>query len=402
MRRTLLVLAAALALPASAQAAAPANDAPAGAAAFSAFTAENGTPTARQAIATLAEATADAGVARCLGASSFDRTVWFRVPAAGAVRTVTVSGTGGSGQSAAQPDLAAFVVDPGATAPVEPQACDGAEVEKDAMDLGAAPEVSVRVPAGRDVLVQVGRPAGQAAEPVVLSESETALPQAPAPAGDAAGAAPRLKLGSTAQVPLGGATLTAEDPAQPACPASATVWRKVRVTATGTQTVRVAGAAVSAVTAFLGARPGADNATGCVQRTVPGTYSLDVPAKRGDVLWVRVGTESSAAAAVAAVRVLGPRTPKVSAGLVSARSRVRLSATGGSLTKVRVKVQRRVGTRYRTVATASLASLAQGKTRTVRLKGSAKRAGRYRILVTATSAGKPVTSTRTTTLKRAG
>src|SRR5215212_947067 len=68
----------------SAYALPPSNDYPAGAAPFSPYTAENGVPREQQAFGELAEATPEPGTLQCLGPSSFARTVWFRVPAAGA------------------------------------------------------------------------------------------------------------------------------------------------------------------------------------------------------------------------------------------------------------------------------------------------------------------------------
>ena len=432
---------AALGVPAAAHAA-PANDAPTGAIEFSAVTAEDGTPTERQGIADLDGATADAGVPRCLGPSSFATTVWFRVPASAAPKLVRVTGTGGSGQSAAQPDLAAFVVAPGA-APAQPQACDGGEVEPAIAggDDGGAPEVDVRVPAGRDVLVQVGRPDGQAPERVVLSSAELALPALGALTGDVAGDAPTVALGSATGVSLAGATVTEEDPAQPACPASGTAWRRFVAVATGTQQLRVAGDAVSSLTAFVGAAPTADDAVDCRLRSGAGAQlSLDVPAVAGQVVWVRLGSESSAADAAGTLAVGGPGTPlpggpllppgtpggpvitgapgtgtgtgttpakvpSVTVGLIRKRRAARLTVRGGvTLRAFKVTIQRRVGSKYRTVARASrAASLASGKRATVTLKrvGKLSPRGRYRIIVTARTATTPsrtVSQRRTRTL----
>src|SRR3954447_15759925 len=102
-----LVLAMALTA-APAQAARPSNDVPGGAAAglFMPYAAENGTPTLLQATAELAEATPDAGVPRCLGPSSFARTVWYRLPASPVTTEVTLEATG---RTLDVVDLAAFV-----------------------------------------------------------------------------------------------------------------------------------------------------------------------------------------------------------------------------------------------------------------------------------------------------
>ncbi|HWT94992.1 MAG TPA: hypothetical protein VN238_18490, partial [Solirubrobacteraceae bacterium] len=153
-RRTmvLVALASVAAVPASALAAPP-NDTPQGALAFQSVTAENGTPTEREATALLAGATADAGVPRCLGARSFERTVWFRIESAATPRRIKVEA---SGQTTAAPDLAAFVQPPGATdtapALAEPQACDG----PGAVALEGSSAVELHVPAGHQVLIQAG------------------------------------------------------------------------------------------------------------------------------------------------------------------------------------------------------------------------------------------------------
>ena len=293
---------------APAVAAPPPNDAPQGAVEFTAVTAENGTPTERQGIAEVAEATADPGVAPCLGPDSFARTVWFRVPAATAPRLVEVTGTGGSGQSAAVPDLAAFVVGDGG-APVEPQACDGPNVQAGPAVEGAA-DVAVRVPAGRSVLIQAGRPADQPPERIVLSSSVLILGDEGSPPGDRALDAPALALGTATRIDLSGATVSEEDPAQPACPASGTVWRRFTTLGSGVQQIRVAGDDATAVTAFVGAVPTADNAVACALRERAGAeIDLSVAAGRGDTVWVRVGTESDGGDAAATLAVGGPGAP---------------------------------------------------------------------------------------------
>ena len=92
---------------APAAAAPPSNDDPFAAGVFAPFTAENGTPTALQAVAELAEARPDAGVPRCLGSSSFARTVWYRVP--GARRPRACSRSRRRAGTLEVVDLAAFV-----------------------------------------------------------------------------------------------------------------------------------------------------------------------------------------------------------------------------------------------------------------------------------------------------
>src|SRR5688572_9799909 len=89
-----------------ADAAPPPNDAPIAAAEFSAYGAANGRPRDLQAVAELAEATADPGVPRCLGRSAFERTAWFRVPAAPTAQELAIDAIGHTLELI---DLAAFV-----------------------------------------------------------------------------------------------------------------------------------------------------------------------------------------------------------------------------------------------------------------------------------------------------
>src|SRR3954464_9950722 len=98
------------ALAPAAAAAPPSNDPPTGAAPFEVYTAVNGIPTERQAIAELAEATPHPGGPPCLGPASFLRTVWYRIPATQTPRELTVEA---SGRTLGVVDLAAFV-QPGA------------------------------------------------------------------------------------------------------------------------------------------------------------------------------------------------------------------------------------------------------------------------------------------------
>lgn len=302
MRRTQGIVAAVLAAgalgaPASTLAAPP-NDAPRGALAFRAVTAENGTPTEREATALLTDATADAGVPRCLGGQSFARTVWFRIESAATPRRIKVEA---SGQTTAAPDLAAFVQPPGATdtapALAEPQACDGPG--SPIADAGEGSSVvDLHVPAGHQVLIQAGRNAGQAAESVLLALDATPLPAQPAPAGDRGdGTAPALPFGAAATVDLAGATLTEEDPAQPACPAAASVWRRVDVPAGGGTLRAVAdGPGVGTLTAFPGATPTGDGALDCANRARGNAVGLTFRARAGEPLWLRVGADAADAA----------------------------------------------------------------------------------------------------------
>src|SRR4051812_30408652 len=95
----------------TAQAAPPPNDNPTSPDSFQPYTAENGTPTQLTATAELAEATPDFGVPRCLGTSSFARTVWYVIPAEAAPHEIDVEA---SGETLDVLDLAAFVQPPDA------------------------------------------------------------------------------------------------------------------------------------------------------------------------------------------------------------------------------------------------------------------------------------------------
>ncbi|MDA0184788.1 hypothetical protein OJ997_31085, partial [Solirubrobacter phytolaccae] len=253
--------------------AAPANDAPAGATAFQSVTAENGAVTEREAQANLDGATPDAGVPRCLGSASFERTVWFRVEAAGVPRRVKVEATG---PTTTPPDLAAFVQGAnGVEALAEPQACDG--VGSPVADAGeGASVVDLHVPAGRQVLIQAG---GREADRLLLSLATTDLTPLAAPPGDHAAQAP-LGPGT---IPLAGATLTEEDPAQPACPAAASVWRRIDVPVAGR--VRLVATGAATLTAFAGGE-----ALACADRR-RASVELTVDAPAGPLL-VRLGADT--------------------------------------------------------------------------------------------------------------
>src|SRR3954470_24720147 len=153
----------------TAQAAPPPNDSPTSPDSFQAFTAENGTPTQLTATAELAEATPDFGVPRCLGQSSFARTVWYVIPAAPAPHEINVEA---SGETLDVVDLAAFVQPQDAPAPTarQPNACDGAGAGGATAAEEPTSGISLRVPGGRAVLVQVGRRG-----PVGAPENERAI-----------------------------------------------------------------------------------------------------------------------------------------------------------------------------------------------------------------------------------
>lgn len=274
---------AALAAPAAASAAPPPNDAPDAPGAFAPFTAENGTPSALQAEALLAEATADPGVPRCLGAGSFARTVWLTVSAAAQARTLRLAALPAAGEPDEAPQLAAFVQPPAGTQTTEPQACDGGE---GLLDRSA--ELELRVPAGRGVLVQVGTASLSRA---AVSLEAAALDPLSAPPGDTARDARPVRLRRVSTVPLAGATITDEDPAQPACPAGGTVWRSLRATRTGVHRALASGAHLGTLTAFVGTRPRGGNARACANRTTSARLRVRTRVRRGQTLWLRLGTD---------------------------------------------------------------------------------------------------------------
>jgi hypothetical protein len=292
---------------ATANAAPPPNDAPSAPGTFEQYTAENGKPSDLQAIAEPAEATADPGVPQCLGPTSFLRTVWYVIPASDTPQDISVEA---AGQTLDQVDLAAFVQPEGATGPltVQPNACAGLG----AGGANAAEEptsgLSLRVPARRSVLVQVGRrgPIGSPDdERVVLSLDDRPAASPPSPLfGDIADAA--TPLAHTARetiVPVYGATITHEDPVQPPCPALGDVWRKVVPTKSEARLIRANGTDAATLTVFSGASPTADNALDCVNRAGRGAIEMVVQAKARKPLWIRVGTDQPGVGAAASVFV---------------------------------------------------------------------------------------------------
>ncbi|MGI8622939.1 MAG: hypothetical protein ACR2NB_05505 [Solirubrobacteraceae bacterium] len=283
-------------MPAPAAAAPPPNDSAAGAGVFSSYTAAGGRPRQQQAIAELAEATPDGQVPRCLGSSSFARTVWYRLPEAPTPQEVNVDA---SGTTLEVLDLAAFVqppVTPTAAAPLTrgPNVCDG----KGAGGSDAAEEptsaVTLLVPAFRPVLFQVGR-RGPVSSPdaeralVTLETRARTLPGPPR--GDQAGSVtPRLGSSRDSFVDLAGATITEDDPAEPPCPSLGTVWRRFEPGSTGKRKTTVAGADATTLTVFSGHRPTGDDALDCVNREGFGSLQMVVPARRGRTLWIGIGT----------------------------------------------------------------------------------------------------------------
>jgi hypothetical protein len=303
MRRltALAAVAASLGLTTGASAAPPPNDEPAAAVDLTTFTAENGEPSELQGSADVSEATPDTGVPRCLGPASFERTAWFRLPAADTPRRVRIAAPTKAGEPSELADLAAFVQPSSGANTAEPQACDGPESSARGGLLDGSPTVVLHVPAHQAVLVQAGWPAGSTAKEVLVTADATPLKAATEPPGDRATAAPRLRLGRLAALPLAGALLTEEDPAQPACPAAATVWRKLRVTRSGGHVAVASGASVTALTAFVGKAPTGEGAIACAVRGRRAELRTAFRARKGRLVWLRVGTDAAASEAAGLV-----------------------------------------------------------------------------------------------------
>jgi hypothetical protein len=282
----------------------PPNDSPAGAAPFQPVTAANGTPHETEAFAELAEAGPDRGIDSCLGAGSFARTVWFRVPAAPVPQEITVDAIG---QTLDPVDLAAFVQRTGATSPVIANACDG--IGAGGSDAAEEPTsaVTLRVPANRDVLIQAGRrgPRGSADdERALLTLDAQPLEPIPGPVGDAAdGAAPAASTKHGTRVRLDAATITAEDPAQPPCPSLGTVWRVVKRGTPGPRLISVEGSDASTLAVFEGRHPTGDNALDCVVRAGGGPLQMRLPLRKGRPLWIRIGADGEPDGMEATLRI---------------------------------------------------------------------------------------------------
>lgn len=305
--RLALVLLGVLVPPASA--APPANDSPASAAAFEPYTARAGAPAERQALADLAEATPEAGIPPCLGPASFARTVWYRIDAAGA-REITVEA---SGRTLHPVDLAAFVQP--AAGPLrlrQPNACGGRGVAGADAAEDATSGVTLRVPPGRPVLVQVGRRGpvrGVEDEQVQLSLAAIAVPPT-SPKGDAAGrSTPRIGRSGTGIVGLSGATTTEEDVATPRCTARATVWRRVRPRRSRTLTFAAEGSHVGTLAVFQGSRPTSRGFVDCVDRVGAGRLALPVKVRARRRYWVRLGTDRPPVGARARLQI-APASPR--------------------------------------------------------------------------------------------
>jgi hypothetical protein len=298
---------AALAVPHAAAAAPPPNDSPTAPDAFQPFTAENGTPTELQATAELAEATPDAGVPHCLGPSSFARTVWYAIPPESAPHEISVEA---SGETLDVVDLAAFVQPQNAAGPFvsQPNACDGLGAGGAAAAEEPTSGISLRVPAGRQVLIQVGRrgPVGTPDnERAIVSLDDRALPVPDAPTpGDAAGpGTPVAGTNVDNVLPLTGATITQEDPAEPPCPSLGSVWRKVVPASNGPRLITANGSEAATLTVFQGAAPTADNVLDCIDRAGRGALEMLVQAKAHKPLWIRIGTDTPPDGSTASLRI---------------------------------------------------------------------------------------------------
>jgi hypothetical protein len=290
--------------------AAPANDAPQGAGAFEPYIAAAGKPTELAAIAELVDANPDPGVPRCLGANSFQRTVWYRLPEVGATQWVTISAVG---RTLGVIDLAAFIspqnIPPAVPTEAnlrEPNVCDG--VGAGSSDAAQEPSsaVSFLIPPYRPVYVQVGRrgPVNSAdAERAFLYVDTIASEALGAPRGDVADAStPRVRTGESF-VTLAGATITEEDPAEPTCPSLGTVWRRFVPNDTGKRLITVRGSTATTLTAYAGRKPRAEKVLDCVNRETGGDLQMVVPTRKNQTIWIRLGTERTTGDEEASVEV---------------------------------------------------------------------------------------------------
>jgi hypothetical protein len=168
------------------------------------------------------------------------------------------------------------------------------------------------VPGGRAVLIQVGRrgPVGSAQDERVLLSLDDRTITAPAfpPEGDYADpGTPAVKPGLTTSVPLFGATITQDDPAEPPCPSLGTIWRKVKPASPATKSpllITANGADLGTLAVFAGSTPTAGNALDCVNRSGRGALQMLIPAARArKPLWVQLGTDQPVEESAASLRV---------------------------------------------------------------------------------------------------
>jgi hypothetical protein len=344
---TTLLLAAVLAPAASA--APPTNDLPEAAGPFEPYNARSGVPGGLQAVADLAEATADSGVPRCLGGRSFARTAWFRIDGAPTPRDLSIDAIGRTTDTV---DVAAFVQAGPTPLTSRPNACAGYGIGGADATQDRASEVSIRVPAWHPVLVQVGRRGNPG-----LPEDEQALVtviQAPLPVGAVApgdspgGGTPRIPRSGLSRVALGGATTTEDEPAQPTCHSAAGVWRRLVLRKGGRHTITVDGAQAGSVSVYTGGRPSSQSQLDCVDREGSGPLELPLSLKKRKLYWLRIGTDRPAEDAMARVNVRRrqPGDARSGGGCLS-KSR---SEVGGQLLGSAMPVKRR--NRQRTVTLA--------------------------------------------------
>jgi hypothetical protein len=292
-------LAAALLVPSGAASALPpGNDPVTAASPFAPYTAANGVPFDQQATAELAEATADAGIVRCLGEDSFERTVWLFVPAAAVATEVTVDA---SGRTLDPLDLALFVQPEVTTAPAGsvnhkvPNTCAGLGDGGASGAIEPGNAVTARVPPNHQVFVQVGR-RGAAGTPdderAVLSLRVAPIPTFTPVLGDRAEPlTPVARAKRPTEVPLANATITRDDAATPPCPSLGTVWRRLIPGDSVRRRVSVSGGDASTLAVFAGDLPAFGRPLDCVVRDGPGRMEMIVPVRKGRTTWIRVGTD---------------------------------------------------------------------------------------------------------------
>ena len=297
---TAALAAAALLAPATAaHAAPPSNDLPGAAAPFAPYTAANGVPLEQQAIAELAEATADPGLVRCLGDESFERTVWFFVPAASVAAEVTVDA---GGRTLDPIDLAVFVqpevtTTPGGVNHTVPNACAGLGDggASDAVEPGNA----VSAPrAAEPPGLRPGRPprrgrrARGRARGALAARRPDRRPSRPCSATARSRSRPSRGPSARPRVPLANATVTGGRRRHAAVPEprhrlAAAHPRQRRAAADLRQRRRRLDAG-GLHRRHAGRRP---RARLRASATRPGAMEMIVPARKGRTLWIRVGTD---------------------------------------------------------------------------------------------------------------
>jgi hypothetical protein len=346
MKLLLATLVAMLGLAPAAQAAPPSNDSPATPVPFQPYSTQMGLADDKVGSAELFEATADPGVPKCLGSSSFARTVWFRVDPAPTMREITIEA---SGRTLDVPDLAAFVTNGGAVNTIRPNICNGAGTGGATSAEDRLSSLTVHVPAGLAMLVQVGRrdrPTTPEDERAVVWMSESPFTKKVPPLGDRVDSrTPRIpRRTGRLTADLWGATTTFDDPATPECTSAGGVWRRYKVPRKGRYTFRVRGFHAGALSVFKG-RPRQTGLLGCVDRegTGPLVLPLRSRSRKNQWLWARLGTDRAPAGARATIEVRPrARRDRLSGGscLGAARPLVRGSLVGAPIVKVRNRTRR--------------------------------------------------------------